>query len=239
LDQLATQVAATSATPDGAVTLAGARWAAQLGSLHVPEQAKVKATRPDAAPVPKEALPFGLLLNKSLTTMLADQPDLFAGAKKAGLGSAALSNAWSASMTKAFAASSTDFSRVLPDACSGGMLAVMASGNAADAGRVGGANCSPGCLTGGMYLHNQAKSLFDPQRASVVANPTTQVWNDTTYQRFAGWAKGLAVSQNPTLGSTLASQLGGHEVSTTCTAAASAAKSSLSTTLPGVFASLR
>lgn len=239
LDALAAKVAATSSTPDGAVTLAGARWIQQLSTLHTPALGKPSATRPSAPGIPKDALPYGLLLNKSLTTMITDHPDMFADAKKSGLGSTAMSNAWGASMLKAYKASSADFASVLPSPCTGGMLAVMASGDPASAAKATGGKCSTSCVTGGMYLNSQSKALFDPARASIIANPTAQVWNGATYGAFQGWAKGLAMSQNPDLNSSLTKTLGGANNTTGCGAAAKATQTSLGKTLPGVFAALR
>lgn len=239
LDALATKVAANSATPDGAVTLAGAKWVSELSALHTPSLSTPKASTPNAPGIPKDALPYGLLLNKSLTTMITDFPDMFADAKKSGLGSAAMTKAWNSSMLKAYNSTKTDLSQMLPDKCTGAMLAVMASGNASSAAKAGAGSCSPSCLTGGMYLHNQAKSLFDPGRGSIVPNPTSPVWSSSTYNQFQGWAKGLALSQNPTLGGTLAQQLTGPTTTAGCDAASQATTNSLSKTLPGVFSSLR
>ena len=239
LDALASQVAANSRTPDGAVTIAGARWVSQLSSLHSAALGTPKASNPSAPGVPKGALPYGLLLDKSLTAMVTDHPDLFADAKKSGLGTTAMSKAWSSSMLKAYTGSKKDFANVLPDPCTGGMLAVMASGNPASAAKATGGKCSPSCVTGGMYLNNQTKSLFDPSRTSQLADPTAPLWNGATYNLFQGWAKDLAVSQNPSLASSLTKKMTQSNPTSGCAAAATATTSTLGKTLPGVFSSLR
>lgn len=233
LAQLTAGIAAKADTPDGAITLAGAQWAANLAALHTPTLTTPQAGSVSMPQVPAGALMFGLFLNKSITNLVNDHPDVFANVAKSGLGTPAATAAWNASMLSAVGATQTDIAKVLPDQCAGGMLAVMASGNPASAGRF---SCGQDCTAGGMYLHQQAQGLFDHSASSTIPDPTRPVWSSNTYAGLQDWQKALIAQQNPSLNSQLSQTLTGS--SGVCATAAQATTGALGSALPGVFGQL-
>src|SRR5690606_31330355 len=106
INQLAAAVGRSAKTADGAVTLAAATWASELAALNVPQLRTPGAPNVSAPTVPADALGLGLLMNKSLTRLVSDHPDLVAQAQKNGLGNKDIVKAWNSSMAKAYAGSS-------------------------------------------------------------------------------------------------------------------------------------
>ena len=181
---------------------------------------------------------FGLFADKSLTTLVNNNPGLFSQAAKSGLGSKALSSAWDKSMLSAYNNSRADFASVLPDPCTGGMLAVMASGRASSAKKAGGSKCGSGCVAGGLYLNSQTSALFSPGESTTFGNPFSELWNSTTLNGMQRWQKKQLLEQNPQLAGQILDD-NKPVPSAACKASSKATKNALGATLPGIFGQLR
>jgi hypothetical protein len=237
LAALAAQVTAKENTPDGAVTLAGAQWTANLANLHEAGLSTPTVGKVSSPTIPQGALVYGLLMDKSLTAMVNSHANLLTTVGSTGLGSPALSKAWTSSMASAYTDSTASLASVLPDACTGAMLAVTATGKASSGDSYG--NCSSSCVTGGEYLHNQLGSLFTPQAgaSTVWGDPFSNLWNTGNIDGLQGWQQQDLLSQNPNL----VNQLNSNEKvpdSASCAAASTGTSSVLSSALPGIFSSL-
>lgn len=239
LNSLARGVAAKSNTIDGAVTIAGAQWMTKLGQLRTPALGTPKAQSAQMPGLPKSALAFGLFADKSLTRAMSSSPELFAQVQRSGVGSSALAKSWQQSMAQTWAASGKDFSKVLPDPCTGGMLSVMATGNPHSASKSGARGCSTACITGGLYLNSQTTSLFSSGVASSQGNPYSSMWNTTTLNGLQPWQQKQLLAQNPSLAKSILNPDGGGASSAACSASSTASSSALTSTLPGVFKNLR
>jgi len=235
INALAAAVTAKSSTLDAQVTLAGARWVTALGALQAPALRTPGTPASAASTIPRGSLVFGLFANKALTNLVSSRPNLIKSVQATGVGTPALTSAWNATMLKTFNASSGDLTKFLPDACTGGMLAVMASGSPAAANKFSG-SCAPSCITGGLYLNDRASALFTGTK-STLGNPFAEVWDASTLLMLNDWQKKQMLAQNPNLGSAITSTLktGG---SPACSTAGTATKNTLSAALPGVFSSL-
>jgi len=235
INALAASVTAKSSTLDAQVTLAGAKWVTALGAMQAPALRTPGTPTSAASAIPRGSLVFGLFANKALTNLVSSSPNLIKSVQATGVGTPALTSAWNATMLKTFNASSGDLTKFLPDACTGGMLAVMASGSPAAANKFSG-SCAPSCITGGLYLNDQASSLFTGTKTTL-GNPFAQVWDASTLIQLNDWQKKQMLAQNPNLGPSVMSSLktGG---SPACSTAGTATKATLGTVLPGVFSSL-
>lgn len=236
LDAAANAVAANASSVDAAVISAGSSWAAQMAGLRTPALTTPNAPGVStklATAMPKEGLVFGMFLDKSLTAMVTDFPDVFSQVQQTGVGTAASQQAWNTSMQRALTASREDFSTMLPSQCAAGMLSVMASGNAADARKYGDSSGA----AAGLYLHSQLSRLFDPASTSTVPNSSDNVMNPTEWNRLQDFQKDMILKQNPDLGASLKENVSGSAV-TGCTTSKAATSGALSTTLPGVFSNL-
>lgn len=226
--QLAAAVGRASKSADGAVTLAASTWVSELAALNAPKLKNPGRPGSVMPTVPADALPMGLLMNKSLTNLVSNHPDLVAQAHKNGLGNKQLVSAWNTSMAQAYAASSGSLNSLLPNQCVGDMLAVMASGSATAAKASAQGLCSTACVTGGKYLHNASSALLNPNKKAGTSNPTSAVLQP-------GAGQGVAKA-NSTIST---SPLDYFTTKDGCGAAANGAVGALSTTLPGIFSNLR
>jgi hypothetical protein len=233
LDALARGVAAKSNTIDGSVALAGAKWVADLATLRTPSLTTPNAPAPTMPGLAKDSLVFGLFADKSLAKMITDSPDIFAAVGKSGVGTDAAARAWNAAMMGVYRDTNKDLAKVLPDPCTGGMLAVMASGDPAKVGDFG-SGCSTACVTGGLYLNSQTKSMFTPGTSGVHSNPLSNVWNSGTLSDLQSWQKQVLLEQNPQLTSALLAD-NAPQASASCAAASTATSAALGATLPGIF----
>lgn len=228
---------------DAAVINAGATWAQELSQLRAP--ALTQPTMPNmdtsaATAIPAEGLVFGMFLDKSLTAMVTDFPDLFAQTRASGIGTPGAQAAWNRSMTQALASSRPDFTAMLPSPCHGVMLTAMASGDAGHArttAGAGGAGCGS-CLATGLYLNSQVSRLFNPSSTTTQSNPTDKVIPPAEWNRMQGWQQNLIKDQNPQLSSGLDASLRSTGTGAECSSSKPAAKAAAKVTLPGVFASL-
>lgn len=236
LSDLAADVVAKSHTADGAVTLAGAQWAAQLGTLRTPELTAPQVGQPTAPSISQEALAFGLLMDQSLARTVLAAPDLFAAAASSGVGSDALAGVFGEQMLAAWDASSTELTSVLPDKCTGAMLAVMASGNPAAGDDYG--SCNPACVTGGLYLNAQSSKLFGAT-SNLMSGQTGQLWTYETLQAAQSWRAQDMLEQNPALVQQLLADDGTAGGAASCAQASAQTSATLSQTLPGIFSQLR
>lgn len=229
LNHLASKVTKAARTADGAVTLAGAKWAQDLADLKVPKLNSPKVGTPSKPGIPADALPFGLLMNKSLTNLVTDYPDLVTASQKNGTGQPKMMQAWQNSMTKAYSSSSANLNSLLPSPCVGTMMSVMATGKAA----AGSAGCGSTCLASGKYLHESSKSLFSNNPTVGVTNSASGLLAATSMGSLANWASGTINTNSPTLTS---SPFGAFSAG--CSETSPAVKKSAATTLPGVFGQL-
>lgn len=237
LADMADDVTSKANTADGAVTLAGATWATQLATLRTPGLSSPTVTVPNMPDVPQEALAFGLLLDQAIAKTVTSAPDLFAQANSTGVGSDALASQFSASMMEAFTASSQDLTSVLPDQCTGGMLAVMASGDASSADAYG--SCDTSCVVGGLYLNGQASMMMSPSANSIWGDSSQSLWSNSTLLSIKPWQQQQLLEQNPDL---VQQMLAGQQSASTgaaCSTASTSSKAALSDTLPGVFGQLK
>ena len=225
LDALARAVQTKAVDWDSMVTRAGAVWVGQLGKMHT---AALVSPNVPAPTVPKNALPFGLLLDRTLEQNVKNSSSTLGAAQSSGLGTGTTPAAWNAAMGQAWAQSSKDLLASVPDPCTGTMLTTMATGTES----AGSSGCSPGCVTGGKYLHQQMSTLFTSGRTSALNNPTSDVWNAKSVNNLPGWVSETITGSNPGL-STLDTS-----GSDPCTTASNAATTTASRALPEVFSSL-
>lgn len=198
---------------DALVVSAGASYAEQMASLRAPSL--VKPTSPgldtsSATSMPKEGLAFGLFLDKSLTDLVTNSPDVFNEIQNSGLGTPQAQAAWKNSMMNAMSGSQKDMTSMLPSACGGVFLTAMASGSAANASKSmpSGGGCGS-CLVAGLYSHGQMASLFNPELAST--NPTRGTGGPVTpmeWSTMMGFQQNALKTQNPNLSSSLDNALG-------------------------------
>lgn len=234
---LAADVVAKSHTADGAVTIAGAQWMTQLGSLRSPTLSTPTVGGASMPGIPQEALAFGLLLDQSVAGTVLNAPDLFAAAAANGVGSEALAQVFSQQMMTAWEASNESLTNVLPNKCTGAMLAVMASGDKDSAQAYTG--CAPACTTGGLYLNGQTSSLFGAQSAQMSGELSDNLWTYETLLSAQQWRTRDLLEQNPGLVQGLLADDGTAGGAQLCGVASQSTKTALSSTLPGVFSNLR
>lgn len=240
---LAQAVKTKSGSVDAQVTAAGAVWAAQLqslaaGALSAPDTPQT----PASASVPAGALSFGLLVNKSLTRLAMDSPKLFNQVKSSGVGTEATRQAWSSALADAWAGSSQDLSSVIPDACTGGLLSVVATGQPSAANGFG--DCGPGCKAAGQYLHSQVEGLFAPPDRENQYRPVKgdgydpNAPLDEQRQNLPGV---LATALEPDAADDYASTLDTMLINNgdVCNTASVTTKDAMSAALPGVWSSLQ
>jgi hypothetical protein len=224
-EELAAEFNSKASSMDGQVALLGASYASQLGSMYIPE-----LTMPamgNAMSGSPETLAFGLFVNKSITNLVSNHPDVFAQVRQTGLGTPAAMSAWRQSMLQAGTTVGSDLSR-LPMPCIGEMLQGMATGSVTPSGSGCGA-----CAVAGTYLHQQASTLLDPN------TNTTFGANGSGSAPMQPWLADALTSQNPGLAAQLDQVLAPTNVLGSCSAASSATSSAVSALLPGVFANLR
>lgn len=237
LQDMAADVVSKAHTADGQVTLAGAQWVAQLGSLRTAELTNPGAGTPEMPGIPSEALPFGLLLDQTIAGTVMNSPDLFAQASASGVGSDALAEVFSEQMLGAWEQSNQSLTAVLPNVCTGAMLAVMASGEASSGDAYG--PCDPSCTTGGLYLNNQVSRIFAPADKQLSVNETDNLWNYETLLHAQDWRTSDLLAQNPALVQGLMSTDNTSGGAMLCSAASTSTAEVLSDTLGGVFGTLR
>lgn len=240
LDEYGTAVASKANSIDAAVISAGATWAQQLGALRTPALTNPTAPGVNGTPatsMPKEGLIFGMFLDRSLTALVSDHPNIFAQVQSSGLGTPESQQAWRSSMQKALAGSQADFSSMLPSQSGAALLSAMASGDPQAAAKLGISGQSS-CVSAGLYLNSQMARLFSPQTASTLPNSNDSLLSPSEYGNLQDWQKKLLEQQNPNLSTSLQQSLGGGSGPTGCGAASSATSGALGVTLPGVFANL-
>lgn len=237
LKDMATDVVSKAHTADGKVTLAGAQWVSQLGGLRAAGLTTPTVGGATMPSIPSEALPFGLLLDQSIAGTVLNSPDLFAQAAATGVGSADLAKVFSGQLMSSWEKSNQSLTSVLPNVCTGAMLAVMASGDSSSAKEYG--PCAPACTTGGLYLNNQVSRIFAPADKQLSVNETDQLWNFETLIQAQDWRTNDLLTQNPSLVQGLMADDGSNGGALLCGAASTSTTAVLKDTLSGVFGGLR
>lgn len=237
MEALANAMREKSGSADAQVTAAGAKWVGQLsglttGQLTAPTEQKVAAPA-----VTAESLGFGLFLDKSITQLATSRPDIISSVQATGLGSKSGQKAWAGAMSTAWAQSGQDITAALPSPCTGGMLAVMATGDASSAAKYG--SCGTGCVAGGMYLHSQALDLFNGGSSAVTdpgLNTAGAITPLTVLQDLPGGAQTGALGSIANTTPDLNQMLSGN--GTACSTASANTTNVLKQTLPGVWGGL-
>jgi hypothetical protein len=242
LEEYAGKLSAQSSGVDAAVVASGATWAKNLAALRVPSLAKPTASvnQSSASKMPKEGLMFGLFLNKSLTSLVSDSPDVFGQVQKSGVGTSSATSAWQQAMQKAAISSQADFTKMLPSQCGASLLAGMGTGSAAKANSIAGSGCSS-CTVTGLYMNSQMLRLFDSSASSTTQNTKDGVINPAEWNKLQNWQKQAILQQNPNLQQSLSSSISGgsNNGSSNCATGSTATSGALSSTLPGVFSNLQ
>ncbi len=222
-DALYAEMAAKSKTLDGGFALESASYMSQLSSLRVPQ-----LDSPGELTMPMEGMAFGLFMNKSLTNLISNSPNVFAAVSATGLGTAGNLTAFKQAMTAASSDLGTELSR-LPMPCLADMMEAMGTGVARSSNKA----CQP-CAATGAYLHQGALSLLDPRVNNVnpSANTTPQLDN------MPPWLSDALQAQNPQLTAQLNSVVAPTGVAATCGVGQAGTSATLSGTLPGVFGNL-
>lgn len=241
LDLAKQDILAKGSSIDALMVATGAGYAEQLAALRAPSMSSPNSPNLDkssATSMPQEGLAFGLFLNKSLTDLVTNSPDVFSQLQTSGLGTPAAQEAWNKSMLNAMSNSSGDLTTMLPTACGGVFLSAMASGDASSASKSMPASGGCGsCLVSGLYSHGQMSQLFNPNIATVNPMPGSGFVNPSEWGNMAGWQKDTVTSQNADLSGALDKALGktSSSKSTGCESSSAAvsktAGSSLSSTL--------
>jgi hypothetical protein len=231
VEDLFAEISAKAATIDGKVTLFGAEYATKLGQLRMPAltlpQLDAAGLPSAGSKIPVEGLAFGLFMNASLTNLVATHPDVFAQVQTSGLGTPAALAAWKASMLKAGTTTGSNLSR-LPMPCIAEMLNGMASGVAS-----GSSSACGSCAIAGSYLHSQAAKLLDPS-----ANTALPGSSASDPSQMQPWLQDALKQANPGLSAQLNQVFAPNASISSCAASSTAASSTLTATLPGLFANL-
>jgi hypothetical protein len=215
---------------DGQVTLFGASYATALANMHAPSlnmPGLDTSGLSTATGVPVEGLAFGLFMDKSLTNLVANHPDVFAQVRSSGVGTPAAMAAWKSAMMQAGTAVGSDLSR-LPMPCMAEMLQAMATGSSA-----GSSSSCTSCAVAGSYLHNQTSKLLDPNQNSAI--PGT---NSNQPAPTQPWLSDQLNSANPGLSTQLSQVLAPSSTTSACGASSAASSAALSNMLPGLFSGL-
>lgn len=235
LSSLAGAVTGKFGSADAQVTLAGAQWAASMGTLTAPELSVPTAPEVGTPAVPENALPFGLLVNKTVTRIAVDAPQLLNQIMATGISTPKQQAAWNKAMAAAWEGSETDLASTVPDSCTGGMLAIMASGDPSSGDSY--EDCDTACRAGGLYLHNQSLSIFNPQRLSPVPEALNTAMTAADVDALPPAVREALASQSvPPMMANPAALISG--VGTSCGTARQNTTATLSTTLPGIWGNL-
>lgn len=197
---------------DAVIVASGANYAEQMASLRAPSLATPVSPGVDtsmASAMPSESLAFGLFLNKSLTDLVVNSPDVFSQIESTGLGTPEAQKAWNTSMMNAMSASKGDLTSMLPSQCGGVFLSAMASGSAADAAKSmpSGKDCGS-CLVSGIYSHGQMSLLFNPSMGDVNPKRGEGAVDPYEYDAMMPFQKQALQGQNSNLSSALDTALG-------------------------------
>ena len=229
-DDLFAEVNSKSMSIDGQVTLFGASYATALANMHAPS---LKMPGLDtsglssATGVPVEGLAFGLFMDKSLTNLVSNHPDVFAQVRSSGVGTPAAMAAWKSSMMQAGTSVGSDLAR-LPMPCIAEMLQSMATGSSA-----GSSSSCTACAVAGSYLHNQTSQLLDPNQNSSIPGA-----NSNQPAPTQPWLSDQLNSANPGLSTQLSQVLAPSSTTAACGASSAASSAALSNMLPGLFSGL-
>lgn len=231
VNDLFAEINAKAGTIDGKVTLFGAEYATKLGQMRMPALALPSVSTAGlplaGSQIPAEGLAFGLFMNASLTNLVANHPDVFAQVQTSGLGTPAALAAWKASMLQAGTTTGSNLSR-LPMPCIAEMLNGMASGAAS-----GSSSACGSCAIAGSYLHNQAAKLLDPSANTALPGSSTSDPSQTQ-----PWLQDALQQANPGLSAQLNQVFAPNASIASCASASAATSSTLTATLPGLFANL-
>lgn len=237
LSDMASDVLAKAHTADGAVTVAGAAWVADLKNLRPGKLTKPSVGGAQMPSIPQDALPFGLLLDKSIAGTVLEAPDLFAQVSKSGVGSTELGKVFSKQMLDAWEVNGKSLTDALPSKCTGLMMEMMATGDSKRAAKYDG--CQPACVTGGMYLNAQSNRLFTSGTEQIKPNLTDDFWSHETLLQAQDWRVADLMEQNPDLVQSMLSKGTGGSAAALCADASRSSKTALQDTLPGIFGQLR
>jgi hypothetical protein len=225
------EVRSKASTIDGQVTLFGAQFATLASQMRTPTLSMPtidgSSLPAPGSQIPLEGLAFGLFMNKSLTNLVANHPDVFAQVKTSGLGTPAAFDAWKSSMLQAGTTVGSDLSR-LPMPCLAEMLQGMGSGVS-----TGSSSSCGSCSIAGAYLHNQASNLLDPNANTALPGP-----NSTNSSQTQPWLQNELNEANPGLSSQLNQVFAPNSAIASCSSASSSVSSVLSSALPGLFSGL-
>lgn len=243
-DQLATRVANSLDTPDGATIATGVAFANQLSGLQVPELtmpgvpnstlgAQVAAAGP-------EQLAFGLFYNSSIANFVKSSPDVFAQVQARGLNDPKALGEWNKARAVAVTEVAQGPAAGVLSPCQAATLSSMASGSLIAGTAVGGDECRP-CAVAGTYMHGRMNSLFNPQ-----ANTFIEVEGDGIspyeWSKLSDWEKQSIYKNNPGLEKIVKSAEGraaaGGKASQDCQASSAGTSKALTSSLSGVLGRL-
>lgn len=193
-------------TLDAVITTAGASYAEQLAALRAPTLKAPGMPVMDtsmANSMPTESLAFGLFLNKSLTDLVTNSPDVFTQIQASGVGTPEAQAAWKNSMMNAMGNSKGDLTSMLPSKCGGVFLTAMASGSAAEASKNAPSKDCGTCMVSGLYSHGQMSKIFDPTASSLTPARDTGYVREAEWLTMDSWQRNALTNSNPQLGATL------------------------------------
>jgi hypothetical protein len=233
--------AATGTGFEGVMAARAAGWFEQMAALRAPELVSAGTIDPKlATSLPREGLRYGLFVNKSLTALVTDHPDVFTQVSKSGKLDAAGMTAWRNAMLQGFKATMADPSKALVSGCGAAQLAAMATGSASETYRLlgsGAGGCTP-CITSGLYLHDQTLRLVDPSRNSVLgANAGPNTIAPGTWSQLQPWQQEAIKQANPKLGTALKGTLATGPTSG-CGASSAATSATVRSNMGGAIGSL-
>lgn len=228
---------ADQARIENVIAAAGANKANQLSQLRTPTLSQPDNPTPATPTLPQEALAFGLMYDASVTSLIAQHPDVFSQVERSGLASEQAQQAWDQSMLDAFDTTQRDLGSNLTDPCITSALAITASGDPTAPQRILGdnADCDGRCQALGMYWNTTMHNLLADDSEN---DPLLPPSNPDNLQPWIADALGNHADPDPNT-PTLPSQLRADTEDGGCTGAADPARDALTTTLPGIFSNLQ
>jgi hypothetical protein len=230
-------------TLEQAVVLSGASWGASLAEwatspreLPVPVLGALP-TPSVAVALPPEGFGTGMMLERSLSSLVSSHPEVFAQVRSTGLGTEAAGQAWRESMLNAYNATNADRSLSLIDPCSASFLGAMASGSAATGRSIGGDRCNP-CVVAGIYVHGQMGRLFDPGSTSTLFDPSDGVMPPAEWDSLPEWQRQVLINQNPSLSEQLSSSMSRSSTTGSCASASAVIDKAAPSVLPGIWSNI-
>lgn len=177
---------------NGKVAATASLYATQLGGLKAPEL-KISDFNVPELVVPEEALMFGLVYDKTLTSAL--QSGVLDEVQR-GVNGGQLADRFKISMAESSEKLSRELSDGLISPCHGAFLAGMSGGASGLAGKGFSPDCSS-CAAGGVYMHHEMNRLLDKTFDATFYDFEDDVLDPKEFGQIAPEHIGFFLDQDP------------------------------------------